>query len=161
MVGWCWSGRSSSLTVNYGSLAWGYGTDGSTDYFSTRGSDTGQTWLPQVAESSGCLTCAVFVLFHPLTQWQVEHTLEFLRDLRVRRRTCARQGSQDNSGSCAIAFRRAALREPRVVGAPRRPCSAGRGQATNSHGGHALVRGSSEVWRPHGRRALLPALADA
>ena len=47
---------------------------------------------------------AVFFLVHPLTQCCAEQTLEFLRELGVQRRTCARHGSQDNSGCCAIAF---------------------------------------------------------
>ena len=50
--------------MNCGSLAWGYGTDGSTDYFKVThcGSDMGQIWLLQVAESCGCLASAVFFL---------------------------------------------------------------------------------------------------
>ena len=50
-----------------------------------------QTWLPQVAESSGCLARAVFFLVHPLTHWLAQQTLDFLCALGDWRSMCARQ----------------------------------------------------------------------
>ena len=92
-LAWVWW-RSSSLTMNCGCLAWGYGTDGSTDYFwyRTVGATLGEPGLFRLLRALAVWQVRSSFMVHPLPQRFRQQTLEFLCALGVLRKTCVRQG---------------------------------------------------------------------